>query len=152
VSRAFGELQADLADVVAPAPGGAPRDERARLEALLRRFVRFVARRPEFMRLMNDEGKRDGRRMRWLADHFVKPMTLALHGRVEAARAGDDLPALPAASLHYIALGAAGLAFSQAPECLYVTGVDPRSEAFVEAHAEALVRLVLGTPSERGSA
>jgi TetR/AcrR family transcriptional regulator len=144
VSRAFGELQAELQDIVAPTPAAAPRDERAQLEALLRRFVRFVARRPEFMRLMNDEGKRDGPRMRWLADRYVRPMLLTLRRHMEAAQAGDHLPALSPISLHYIALGAAGLVFSQAPECLYVAGVDPTSEGFAASHADALVQLLLG--------
>jgi hypothetical protein len=46
-------------------------------------------------------------------------------------------------SIHSIALGAAGLVFSQAPECLYGNGVDPTEERFAEAHADALVRLLL---------
>ena len=71
VSHAFAELQRELIAAAAADAGG---DERRQLEHLVRRFVRFVARRPEFMRLMNDEGKRDSARMRWLADRFVKPM------------------------------------------------------------------------------
>jgi AcrR family transcriptional regulator len=143
VSRAFGELQGELGDVI-PRPARETRkDARARLERLLRRFVRFVARRPEFMRLMNDEGKHDGPRMRWLADHYVKPMTVALGQLVERAQARGALPPMPTVSLHYIALGAAGLLFSQAPECRYITGIDPTTESFAEAHADALVRILL---------
>jgi AcrR family transcriptional regulator len=144
VSRAFAELQLELGGIAAPPAGGDRVDERARLEALLRRFVHFVARRPEFMRLMNDEGKRDGPRMRWLADHYVKPMVTAVGQLFERAQAHGAVPPVPAPSLHYIALGAAGLLFSQAPECAYVTGVDPTSESFAEAHADAVVRMLLG--------
>ena len=144
VASAFEELQRELGAAVAPAPGGAEAGERARLEQLLRRFVHFVARRPAFMRLMNDEGKRDGPRMRWLADHHVRPLSEALRRLVEAAQAHGQLPALPPLSVHYIALGAAGLVFSQAAECRYLTGVDPTDERFAEAHADALVRLLLG--------
>jgi AcrR family transcriptional regulator len=54
VASAFRELQDELGEAVAPAEGGAAADERARLEGVLRRFVHFVARRPAFMRLMND--------------------------------------------------------------------------------------------------
>jgi AcrR family transcriptional regulator len=136
VARAFAELQQELAVVT---PGD---DERLQLEQLARRFVRFVARRPEFMRLMNDEGKRDSPRMRWLADRFVKPMHEALRQLVERAQARGLLPPIPAASLHYIMLGAAGLLFSQAPECRRITGVDPSDPAFAEAHADAVIRLL----------
>ena len=146
VASAFGELQRELGDGE-PALD-APDDERARLERLLRRFVHFVARRPAFMRLMNDEGKRDGPRMRWLADHHVRPLSDALRRLVAAAQARGALPSLPPVSVHYIALGAAGLLFSQAPECAYLTGVDPTAEGFAEQHADALVRLLLGHGQE----
>ncbi len=144
VTRAFEELGADLAEVTARAPAETDADERALLEQLLRRFVRFVARRPEFMRLMNDEGKRPGPRMRWLSDRHVKPMVGVVRALMERAQARGLLPPIPLVSFHYIALGAAGLLFSQAPECEYVTGVDPTDEAVAEAHADALVRLLIG--------
>jgi AcrR family transcriptional regulator len=144
VSRAFEELATELAAVGAQALGAANDDERAQLERLLRGFVRFVARRPAFMRLMNDEGKRDSPRMRWLADHHVKPLSAVVARLVERAQARGLVPAIPLVSVHYIALGAAGLLFSQAPECAYVLGVDPTDPAVAEAHADALVRLLLG--------
>jgi hypothetical protein len=96
------------------------------------------------MRLMNDEGKRDSPRMRWLADQYVKPLSALVARLVERAQARGLLPAIPLVSVHYIALGAAGLLFSQAPECAYVIGVDPSDPAVAEAHADALVRLLLG--------
>jgi hypothetical protein len=100
------------------------------------------------MRLMNDEGKRDGPRMRWLADHYVKPMNEAVGRLVARAARRGVVPKIPSPIFHYIALGAAGLAFSQAPECRYVTGVDPTTEAFAEAHANALVSLLLPPPAK----
>jgi AcrR family transcriptional regulator len=144
VSLAFEELAEELAQVGVQARGAAEGDERAQLERLLRGFVGFVARKPAFMRLMNDEGKRDGPRMRWLADHHVRPLTSALDALIARAQARGIVPDLPLVSMHYIALGAAGLLFSQAPECLRITGVDPTDPAVAEAHADALVRLLLG--------
>jgi len=141
VTRAFDELNANLAEVAAVRPGD---DERSQIERLLRRFVAFVAARPEFMRLMNDEGKRDGPRMRWLADHHVAPLSAQLRALIERAQSRGLIPRVPTVSAHYIALGAAGLAFSQAPECAYLTGVDPTTASFAEAHADALVALLLG--------
>src|SRR6185369_1475412 len=51
VTRAFEELQADVAAATGPPDDG---DPLAWLERAVRQFVRFVARKPEFMRLMND--------------------------------------------------------------------------------------------------
>ena len=160
VARAFEELQQEFAEPdVAPVeePDGRRRtrnggrrrraavgegDVRAGLERAVRRFVRFVARRPEFMRLMNDEAKRDGPRMRWLADRFVGPMTAALDAQVARAQAAGLVAPISPVSLRYIVLGAAGLVFSQAPECRYLTGVDPTDPAFAERHADAVVALL----------
>jgi TetR/AcrR family transcriptional regulator len=141
VALAFGELAAEIAAM--PAPARAAADERAQLEQFLRGFVRFLARRPEFMRLMNDESRREGPRMRWLARH-VKVMAGAVSAVAARATARGILPELPPASLHYIVVGAAGLIFSQAPECRHLHRVDPADEAVAEAHADALVRVLLG--------
>ena len=135
VTHAFAELQRELMTAAAADAGG---NERRQLEHLVRTFVRFVARRPEFMRLMNDEGKRDSARMRWLTDRFVKPMREGLRELIERGR---RFPPRRPVSLHYIVLGAAGLVFSQAPECRRLMGVDPTDEAFAEAHADALIRI-----------
>ncbi len=142
VTCAFAELQRELAAATAARRDG---DERGRLEHLARTFVRFVARKPEFMRLMNDEGKRDGPRMRWLADRFVKPMHDGLRELIVRGQARGVLPRAAPASLHYIMLGAAGLLFSQAPECRRVTGIDPTDDAFAEAHADALVAIFMAS-------
>jgi hypothetical protein len=63
------------------------------------------------------------------------------------------------ASLHYLILGAAGLIFSQAPECKYITGVDPADPEFAEQHAAALITVLTAgyrgmrsTPPQRRSA
>jgi AcrR family transcriptional regulator len=142
VTRAFAELQRDLAAVAAAHAAG---DEDVQLEELMRGFVRFVAHRPEFMRLMNDEGKRDSPRMRWLADRFVRPMHVGLRQLIERGQARGVLPAISPTSLHYIMLGAAGLLFSQAPECRRIMGVDPTDPAFAEAHADAVVRMLMAS-------
>lgn len=141
VTHAFAELQREIVDATA---AQADADERQQLEHLARTFVRFVARKPEFMRLMNDEGKRDSTRMRWLADRFVTPMHTGLRQLIERGQARGILPGGSAASLHYVMLGAAGLIFSQAPECRRLMGVDPTDAAFAEAHAEVVIGLFTG--------
>jgi TetR/AcrR family transcriptional regulator len=139
VTQAFAELQAVLAE--AP-PADA--DAFAWLDRTIRQFVHFVARHPEFMRLMNDEAKRDSRRMRWLADRFVGPMSEGLAAQLTRAQEDGLVAPISPVSLRYIVLGAAGLVFSQAPECRYLTGVDPTEPAFADRHADALVELLAG--------
>jgi TetR/AcrR family transcriptional regulator len=141
VASAVAELQREVGDALAA--HGAD-GERLQLEHVARRVIRFMARKPEFMRLMNDEGKHDGPRMQWLVDTFVRPMHESLRALIERGQELGFLPRVPVASLHYLMLGAAGLIFSQAPECRRVTGVDPTDPAFAEAHADAVIGLLTG--------
>jgi AcrR family transcriptional regulator len=141
VTHAFAELQTDFAEGVQPS---ADDDALVWLDRAVRQFIRFVARHPEFMRIMNDEAKRDSSRMRWLADRFVRPMSQAVGVHVARAQAEGLVAPISPVSLHYLVLGAAGLIFSQAPECKYVTGVDPTDPEFAERHADALIDLLTG--------
>jgi hypothetical protein len=93
---------------------------------------------------MNDEGKRGGPRMRWLTDRHGKALydrAVAVLGALRSMGAVADAPDI---SLFYIFIGAVGLIFSQAPECKRLAGIDPTaSRAVVDAHADAVVRVLL---------
>jgi AcrR family transcriptional regulator len=139
VDRAAGELQAALARAVPDAL-----DTRADLVELVRVAVRFAGRNPAFIRVMNDEGKRDGPRMRWLVDRHGRPLYELLRGVFSVARAKGLVPDIAPVHLYYVLIGAIGIIFSQAPECRRITGIDPTaSDAVIEAHADAVARLIL---------
>ena len=122
--------------------------ERDRLRAIIRGQVAFVAERPEFVRLMHDEGKRRGPRMRWLVDRHVKPLYDLFLPVVERAQGEGVLPGgIPAMHFVYAFIGAVGVIFHQSEECKRVTGVDPSTPAAVEAHTLAVEHLLLGWPS-----
>ena len=141
VDRAFAQLRSSVGDVVLAEESV---NDRERLALLIRSYVRFAARHPEFVRLMNEEGKRDGPRMRWLVEHHVRPlfdsMTELFRRAGVSTRLGNGLE-VP--HFHYIFVGAVGTIFHQAPECRLLSGRDPSDEAVIEAHAEALVNLFL---------
>ena len=143
VDRAFGEITHALDDAE-PLPRTA-NDEVAGIRAGIRRHVQFVARHPEFVRLMHDEGKRRGPRMRWLVDRHVKPMFERLERMVCRLQ---DLGRLPAevAPMHfaYALIGAIDVIFHQAEECRRLTGIDPFDPEHVEQHARLVERLFLG--------
>lgn len=136
VTHTFAALEAALVATDATALATA-----AGLEGLLRTCVRFVAANPEFVRLMNDECRRETPRMRWLVDHHGRRLYEATTALLAGASRRGLLPDLPAPSAYYILIGAVGMLFSQAAECRRLTGEDPA--AFADAHAEALIRLLL---------
>ena len=146
VDRAFGEINLGLDD---GATGPLDADEEVtRARAGIRAHVQFVARHPEFVRLMHDEGKRRGPRMRWLVDRHVKPMFERLERMVQRLQALGRLPA-DVAPMHfaYAVIGAIDVIFHQAEECRRVTGADPADPALIEAHARAVEHMLLGSPA-----
>jgi AcrR family transcriptional regulator len=146
VDRAFVQIRSGFEAVVADPD---PADERERLRLLIRNHVQFVAANPEFVRLMHDEGKRRGPRMRWMVDRHVKPLHEMLVQLIQSAQKRGVFPAdLPPVHLVYALIGAADVIFHQAEECKRVTGVDPADPAAVEAHARTVEHLFLGSPRE----
>lgn len=144
VERAFGQIRTNLEPIVQD-PDVV--DEDTRLRLLIRGWVHFVGRNPEFVRLMHDEGKRDGPRMRWLVEEYVRPMYAGIAGLVEAAQARGQLPAeIEPLHFHYILIGSIALIFHQAEECKRLAGVDPADEAVIEKHAQAVEFMLLGAP------
>ena len=146
VERAFAELRSGLESIVAES--GAV-DERQRMRRLIRAHVHFVSANPQFIRIMHDEGKRRGPRMRWLVDRFVKPLFDMVLPQIRRAQEQGILPdGIPPFHFVYILVGAGGLIFHQSEECKRVTGIDPFDADATEAHARAVEHLFLGPPEE----
>jgi len=140
VDHAFADLWAALDAAVAPGTG-----EPERLAAIIRAAVRFAADHPALVRLMNDEGKRDGPRLKWLVERHGRRLYELAGAVLAAAPRHGALAGFAPVHLYYAFAGAVGMIFSQAAECRRLTGVDPTtSRSLVDAHADAMVRLFLG--------
>jgi len=149
VDRAFAELRDELDPAVAAAGRGAPGTPGG-VERVLRRVVRFVARHPDFVRLMSEEGKREGPRMRWIVDRHVRPLYQATQELLRrAADEGLVPPDTDPAFAYYILIGAATQIYHQGPECRRLTGMDLADDAVIEAHADALVAMLVHPASRR---
>ena len=146
VNRAFAEVRGGLQAAMAAIDAGSA--DRDAVERMIRGFVRFAADHPEFHRLMTEEGKRDGPRLRWIVDHHVKPIVDSIEKL--AAHADEDSPLalhLDPALLHYLLVGATTHLYHQAPEFQRLTGRNATDADVVEAHADALIALFLGPES-----
>jgi TetR/AcrR family transcriptional regulator len=120
-------------------------DELTVARLLVREFVYFSAAHPQLHRIITQECKSDGPRMDWLVDRHVRPvyeMTTALFARL--AERGD-VPDIPAPHIYYILTGAGPTMFVLAPECRRLTGIDAHDPEVVEAHADAVTRLIFGS-------
>ena len=142
----FGLLRGSLAERAAEL---ADADATTRLRLLLRHFVGFSAAHPELHRLMIQEGKRDAVRTRWLVETHVRPLYDVTARTLRALQRAGLVPRVPLVSLYYVLLGAACHMFVVAPECRQLTGVDPLAPRMVDAHADAIMTLLLHGPAPR---
>jgi TetR/AcrR family transcriptional regulator len=147
--QAFAGVEAAMGDVLSDLGDLAPID---RVRVMVRRFVRFVARKPESARLLLDAGTRDSHRMRWLVDRHQRALYAQLKDVISSLQKEGVLPSgIDPLHFFYLLVGAVSVLFHQAPECLYLTGVDPRDAEVADAHADALIAITLAGASERPS-
>ena len=115
-------------------------DPRERARASIRTFVRYAAAHPELFRIMVEEGKQGGERMRWIVDTFLRP---AYEERLfPAGGASERFDPLLLPHLYYTIAGAGSLIFAVAPECKRLTDVDPTTEESIARHADFLADLL----------
>lgn len=146
VDHAFGDMQARLEAALEHDPQA---DARTRAGRVIREHVHYVARRPAFVRLMYEEGKRRGERMRWIVDRHVQPLYDAISELMrEVGHPLGPSPEISPVHAFYVLAGASGLIFHQSEECRRVSGVDPFEPAAVEQHARVVEWLLLGPASE----
>ena len=132
VARTFDAFEMGEDEVAVDAPSGAV------LREVLRAFVRFSAAHPELNRLMVQEGTRPGWRSEFLVERYVRPRVDALSRLVGRTLGPHEL---------YVLIGASTFVFNVAHECEALFGVDPRDEAFADAHADAVADFLLGAGS-----
>lgn len=131
-----------LREVPLPSPEAGP-PSLDLLRSWVRSYIRYCARYPQHARLMVQEATRSSERMQWMAQTFIRPghdKVLAWLERVPQwadRRQGVD----PALWLYMVS------ALSQAPYLLTAEiraahGIDPMQPEMIDAHCEAVVRLL----------
>ena len=142
VEQVFNALREDFLGRVVTLGDVAP-TEAAR--AMVRAFVRYSAAHPQLNRLMMQECTSDSWRVACLVDDYIRPMLDGLSEALPAAAAllwGDR-----DAHRYYLFIGAGAFVFSAEQECMHLFGTNPRSDAFVERHAEMVANLLIGSPT-----
>jgi AcrR family transcriptional regulator len=144
VDHVFGRLDAalaaDLPDGI-EGEGGVTRD---RFALLLRAVVRAVAGLPELNRIMVQEATADSDRLAWIVERHTRSRYDLLTRAWRELRDAGEVADLDETVVYYSLIGAASLAYVNAPEARRLLGHDPIDDAFVDAHADALVAMILG--------
>lgn len=144
VDHVFSRLDQLLGDVLPDGFDGATAGTREGFAALLRAFVRAVAHLPELNRIMVQEATADSDRLAWIVERHTRPRHALLVGGWRELRQAGAVPPIDETILYYTVVGAASLAYVNAPEARRLLGYDPIDHDFVEAHADALVAMILG--------
>jgi AcrR family transcriptional regulator len=118
-------------------------DKRDYARAMLRQRVYYWAQHPEHARLMVQESCRDTERFRWMVDTFIVRTSEPSGAFVQWMVDEGIIPPASIPALVYILVGAAQLFYTLAPEVQRIWGIDPSNKAVIEAHIDALVRLVV---------
>jgi AcrR family transcriptional regulator len=118
-------------------------DKKEYARAMLRQRVQYWAQHSDHARLMVQESCRDTERFRWMVDTFIVRTSESSGNFVQWMQDEGLVPPASLPALVYILVGAAQLFYTLAPEVQRVWGIDPSNKAAIEAHTDALVRLVL---------
>lgn len=151
VDHVFGKLDAALVAQLGD-DGAAGLTTREGFAAFLRSIVRAVAGLPELNRIMVQEATADSDRLAWIVERQSRARYDLLTGAWRELRAQGLVADLDETVVYYALIGAASLAYVNAPEARRLLHRDPIDEAFVEAHAEAMVTMFLGREPEREEA
>lgn len=118
-------------------------DFKAYARAVIRAVVLYYAKHPEHARLMVQESMRDNDRLNWAADTFIADISRVSGKFIEMCKREGILPDVSTPALVYIFVGAAQTFYALAPEVRRVWNIDPADPDVIEAHAEALVKVLV---------
>ena len=121
---------------------------RAGFAANVRAFVRAAAGLPELNRIMVQEATIDSERLQWIVEKHTRPRFEVVTQHWRRLRADGAVSDIDDVVLYYSLVGAASLAYVNAPEARRL-GHDTLTDAFIDAHADALVTMFVG-PDEGG--
>ncbi len=107
------------------------------LRQLVREFVHFTAKRPQYHRMATFEGRTDSERLRWLLKEYVQPFYAVSVELIAAAQGAGTARSGDPGQLHYGLIGLVTTSFVFAQEYTAMTGLDP----FTKDQVEAIVQL-----------
>jgi AcrR family transcriptional regulator len=140
---ALGQLLGELDRTMGEHTAGVDRtDQVAMFAAIVRGLVAFASRRPELNRIMMHEGTAASDRLNWLVTTHLDWRFDDLQRRWQALTAVGAAAPLSPDILYHVLIGASSLLYANAPEARLL-GLDPDDPAVVEAHADALVLMLL---------
>jgi TetR/AcrR family transcriptional regulator len=144
VDHLFGLLREAIYGVIPTKLAGVDKLELAAAFADgIRGFVRFAAEHPELNQIMVHEGTAPSERLTWLTETHIKPFFNGIQPAWQMLRDAGIAAPINGDILYYVLVGAASLPYVNAAEVRLLTGRDPKSPNWIDAHADGLVAILL---------
>lgn len=126
-------------------PNMSPRD---RVVNSTRNYIYFCAKHPELNRIILSETIQNGDRLHWLAENHVRFFIERSVAWMAIAQENDVYPkGISVLNLVFVAMSAAQNLYLMAPFVEHAFGIDVFSDAQIEKHVDAVVKLLLNDAS-----
>jgi len=92
---------------------------------------------------MVHEGTAASERLAWMTETHVKPVFDGIRPAWQMLRKAGVAAPIDHEILYYVLVGAASLPYVNAPEVRLLTGRNPKDPKWIDAHATALIAILL---------
>ena len=140
VARLFGRLSNEFSTELKKLP---QHDSHRYMIEMIRCYVTFVARYPQFGQFILREGVQESSRLAWMVDEWLKPFLEQFHEVYQEGLNEGWLKDIPFPQLIMLITASASHFFSMAPLVKYLYNIDANSPDQVLAHSDAVVEVAV---------
>lgn len=140
VARLFGQLSSEFAVELRSLQKV---DKRRYLVEMIRCYVSFVARYPQFGRFILREGVQESERLEWMVEEWIKPLLKQFHDVYNDGVQEGWVKDVPFPQVMMLITGSASHFFSLSPLVKSLYNVDAAGPDQVLAHSDAVVEMAV---------
>lgn len=140
VARLFGRLQDEFLTAVSRL---SRHDSRRYMVDIVRHYVMFAAKYPEFGQFIMREGAQSSDRLEWMSEHWMKPALGEFKSLYDEALTNGWIRNMPFPQLVMLVASSAHHCFSLSPMMMSLHGIDPLQPDHVVQQCDAVVQVVL---------
>ncbi|MGC1508104.1 TetR/AcrR family transcriptional regulator [Ketobacter sp. MCCC 1A13808] len=140
ISRLFSRLSEEFTAEVKGMPSG---DSRRYMIEMVRSYVAFVAKYPQYGQFILREGVQESPRLEWMVEQWLRPLLGQFHETYEKGVEEGWIKDIPFPQLIMLITASASHFFSLAPLMKSLYGIDAQSPQQALAHSDAVVDVAL---------
>lgn len=116
-------------------------EEDTSVRELLKHYVEFSAKFPNFHRFMVQANQGDSERLNWFTDEYIRPHAESELDLLKLAQKHGWMPQGDSLHIRYIFIGAVNSIFIFAPQFTQISGKNPYSDEVIQQHINYVMSL-----------